>query len=228
MSDSPDLRPDIEQAWNRLKDTTSVTRSRDTLGERLDEGETVTRLVGAMHDGRSGLLVLTGRRLFFHSQRRRTAQYFVIPWQSDTPITWNTGWMGNTLKITSDHQTWEFFIANRSDGETFVNTLRTHTFSEPDAVAPQWYASAGFSPEPAHSSTAHAPDRSQGSPLQNDPTRTPDGTTGGPSPHTPEQLSTEAILSSLERLGALYEKGILDEREFASAKAALLAKLGED
>ncbi|NLJ55231.1 MAG: SHOCT domain-containing protein [Intrasporangiaceae bacterium] len=81
---------------------------------------------------------------------------------------------------------------HKTDGERFATTLRTHTFSEPEAVAPPWYAAAP------------------------------------PVEHEPEPATGAAdddVIGRLERLGALYERGILDEAEFATAKADLLRRL---
>ena len=97
---------------------------------------------------------------------------------------------------------WEFVGLSRKDGERFVDALRAHTYSQPNANPPQWYA-ASPPPAPSPEPSAQVSD------------------SGGPS-------AEEEIISHLERLGALYERGILDEEEFASAKRDLLARLRTD
>lgn len=143
MSDVESLRPDIAAAWESLSDKTFIKQSVQTLEERLDEGETVAQLVGASYDdSSSGLLVLTGRRLFFYARSRRTIRFVEIPWQSGGTVTFIGGWLFGKVHVVADGETWEFLTA-KSDGERFAEALRTHTFTEPHAVAPSWYAASG-------------------------------------------------------------------------------------
>ncbi len=200
MSDVESLRPDIAAAWESLSDKTFIKQSVQTLEERLDEGETVAQLVGASYDdSSSGLLVLTGRRLFFYARSRRTIRFVEIPWQSGGTVTFIGGWLFGKVHVVADGETWEFLTA-KSDGERFAEALRTHTFTEPHAVAPSWYAASG--------SDYVAADPAAGS-------------------ATPTPSPEEAIISGLERLGELHERGILDEGEFRAAKADLLRRLSE-
>lgn len=206
MSDLEHLRPDIARAWEALTDTTFLTRAVATLHEHLQEGETVVHLVSASRSpaGGVGLLVLTGRRLFFHRRGRSGSDFVEIPWSPGgspgTSVAWAAGWLTGTLKVHAVGHEWEFAGLPKRDGERFSIALRTHSFSEPHAVPPPWYAA---SQSPTTEPAAASPE-----------------TTG------PSAASTaEAVLDQLERLAALHHRGILDETEFATAKADVLRQL---
>ena len=80
MTSLDPIRPDIAQAWNDLTDSTGLKLERAHLPEYLGEGETVTSLTGATYQDTTGMLVLTGRRLFFFARGKRR-QLHRDPWE---------------------------------------------------------------------------------------------------------------------------------------------------
>lgn len=198
------IRPDIAQAWNELIDSTGLKHERAHLPEHLGEGETVTSLTGATYQDTTGLLVLTGRRLFFFARSKRHGSFTEIPWEPGAPVSWSTGWLFGKLSLTISGSTWEFQILNKKDGDRFVAALRSHTFSEPAASPPHWYAA------PASAPVAPEPPVGQEEPAETD---------------APLSTSPMEIVSAIERLADPHERGVLTETEFVTAKTGLLAQL---
>lgn len=203
MTSLDPIRPDIAQAWNDLTDSTGLKLERAHLPEYLGEGETVTSLTGATYQDTTGLLVLTGRRLFFFARSKRHGSFTEIPWEPGAPVSWSTGWLFGRLNLTISGSTWDFQILNKKDGERFVAALRSHTFSEPAVSPPHWYAGPTSSPV--------APD-------------SPTGQEEPPEADEPPPTSPIEIVAAIERLADLHERGTLTEAEFVTAKTGLLAQ----
>jgi len=90
---------------------------------------------------------------------------------------------------------------------SFSSQFGTFTVESLPVVHPQNGPAQAYNPEPYQ---AQQPMQQQ--PIQQQPTG------GGPQSH-------DEVLTALERLGALHQKGVLSDAEFSAKKAELLARL---
>lgn len=190
-----ELREDIAAAAAAMNDSAFTKRAVATVETRLEEGETVRAIaIGVRPDGGTGILVLTGRRLFWYRRRRWKQDHVDIAWDPGSRVSWTSSLLSATLTIGTTAGPVSYGM-DKTDAQRFADILNSHQFSEPHENAPQWYALA------PSETTAPGPPVDDG--------------------------AAEDVISQLERLGGLYERGILDEDEFATAKADLLRRLSD-
>jgi hypothetical protein len=104
-------------------------------------------------------------------------------------------------------------------------TFRSARLSSPSVLPPQsrtargqstqqtaWAPPPAYAPEPQHAPSDVKPPASTYEPS-------------GALSHAGPRQSHDEILSALERLGSLHQKGVLSDQEFASKKADLLSRL---
>jgi hypothetical protein len=163
------------------------------LPKVLWEDEKVEKIVQGFHENGSGILAATNKRLIFVDKRRLGGlRVKDFPYDKVTSIKYNTGLLMGGITIYSSGHKSEITNIQKAIVGPFAEYVRARITSTSQP------AIAPVTPSPSAPVT--------------------------PSPSAPVTPPTqqEDVISKLERLGALKDKGIITDQEFEEQKAKLL------
>jgi hypothetical protein len=98
---SDEMRPDIAEAWARVKSKIGKKRDVKKLPEYLHGSETVLAMTGGMTGGNNGLLVATDRRALFVSEGVVHHSFEDFPYDRITTVTSSRGMTFGKIVIST-------------------------------------------------------------------------------------------------------------------------------
>ena len=118
------MRPDIEQAKNRMATKFGGKRELRKLQEHIWPGETVERMATGAYGGGLGLLVMTDKRLIFLKEGMLSSTLEDFPFDKITSIQWSTGMLTGKIQIFLSGNKGEITNVDKTDGKAIAEAVR--------------------------------------------------------------------------------------------------------
>lgn len=139
------VRPDVAAVVARMGGTLGAKRELRKLPERLWEGEVVERMASGRYAGKTGLVVLTDRRLLFLADGWLSARMEDFPIDKISSVQSNTGLVLGTLTIFASGNKAEIGGLTKEECKAIGDALRARISGSPPASV----AAAVAAPTPA-------------------------------------------------------------------------------
>ena len=127
---APALRPDIQQARDRMSTRMGSNREIKKLEGYLWHGESVHRMVGGSYGGGTGLLVLTDRRLLFIRDGWTGQSTESFGFDQVNSVQWSSGMLLGTVIIYSAGNKAAVDQVDKQDGRAIVDAVN-HVLTGP-------------------------------------------------------------------------------------------------
>jgi hypothetical protein len=123
-----DVRPDIDQASQRMRTKVGAGREIKKLPDYLWEGELVQAMTVGTYGRGQGLVVLTDRRLLFVQDGWTSKTTEDFPLDKISSVQWNSGLTGKLTVFASGNKA-EIKNVNKDDGKAIADLIR-HRLSD--------------------------------------------------------------------------------------------------
>ncbi|MFD8736236.1 PH domain-containing protein [Streptomyces sp. NPDC059618] len=120
------VRPDIDAAAAKLRNTLGSKREIQRLPEVLWEGETVESLATGQYGGGAGLIAMTNLRLIFYKNgiMKQTVEDF--PYGKISSVQWQGGMLLGTLTVYTSGNRADIKSMPKDQGKALADDLRRH------------------------------------------------------------------------------------------------------